>query len=382
MSTLLSAENLTGRLLFAIPKKGRLYEKCLELLSGADVQFKRAHRLDVALVQNLPIALVFLPAADIPRFVGQGNVDLGITGQDMVAEAGPQIGNLVTEVIELGFGKCKLQVQVPEKVDETAPLADGQSPESRKPIESVEQLVGKKVATSFDTLAGAYFKKLDAEVNEKRKAEGLEVLPPTEIEYVGGSVEAACALGVADGIVDLVESGETMRACGLHPISTLLSSQAVLIRSVTSHPRIEAIRRFSSADLNAPPQPPSSSSSSSSTSEQQPQPPAPTATTTTTSRTTPSAASALIDLITSRIRGVIAADKYVLCQYNVYKTALETVLKITPGRRAATVSPLREDGWSAVSVMVLKGQIAEVMDKLEAAGAEDVLVTALHNCRV
>ncbi|CAD6908829.1 unnamed protein product [Tilletia controversa] len=378
MSTLLSAENLTGRLLFAIPKKGRLYEKCLELLSGADVQFKRAHRLDVALVQNLPIALVFLPAADIPRFVGQGNVDLGITGQDMVAEAGPQIGNLVTEVIELGFGKCKLQVQVPEKVDETAPLADGQSPESRKPIESVEQLVGKKVATSFDTLAGAYFKKLDAEVNEKRKAEGLEVLPPTEIEYVGGSVEAACALGVADGI----ESGETMRACGLHPISTLLSSQAVLIRSVTSHPRIEAIRRFSSADLNAPPQPPSSSSSSSSTSEQQPQPPAPTATTTTTSRTTPSAASALIDLITSRIRGVIAADKYVLCQYNVYKTALETVLKITPGRRAATVSPLREDGWSAVSVMVLKGQIAEVMDKLEAAGAEDVLVTALHNCRV
>ncbi|CAD6933254.1 unnamed protein product [Tilletia caries] len=361
MSTLLSAENLTGRLLFAIPKKGRLYEKCLELLSGADVQFKRAHRLDVALVQNLPIALVFLPAADIPRFVGQGNVDLGITGQDMVAEAGPQIGNLVTEVIELGFGKCKLQVQVPEKVDETAPLADGQSPESRKPIESVEQLVGKKVATSFDTLAGAYFKKLDAEVNEKRKAEGLEVLPPTEIEYVGGSVEAACALGVADGIVDLV---------------------AVQIRSVTSHPRIEAIRRFSSADLNAPPQPPSSSSSSSSTSEQQPQPPAPTATTTTTSRTTPSAASALIDLITSRIRGVIAADKYVLCQYNVYKTALETVLKITPGRRAATVSPLREDGWSAVSVMVLKGQIAEVMDKLEAAGAEDVLVTALHNCRV
>ena len=70
MSQLLRPENLQDRLLLAIPKKGRLYETCISLLNGADIQFKRAHRLDVALVTNLPIALVFLPAADIPRFVG------------------------------------------------------------------------------------------------------------------------------------------------------------------------------------------------------------------------------------------------------------------------------------------------------------------------
>lgn len=57
MSNLLSQESLSGRILFAIPKKGRLYEKCLELLQGADVIFKRQHRLDVALVQNHPMAL-------------------------------------------------------------------------------------------------------------------------------------------------------------------------------------------------------------------------------------------------------------------------------------------------------------------------------------
>jgi hypothetical protein len=62
------------------PMPGRLYEKCLELLQGADIQFTRSNRLDVALVRNHPIALVFLPAADIPRFVGEGNIDLGITG--------------------------------------------------------------------------------------------------------------------------------------------------------------------------------------------------------------------------------------------------------------------------------------------------------------
>lgn len=56
----------------------------------------------------------------------------------------------------------------------------------------------------------------------------------TNIKYVGGSVEAACALGVADGIVDLVESGETMRAAGLKAISTVVSSSAILIKS--KHP--------------------------------------------------------------------------------------------------------------------------------------------------
>lgn len=53
----LLVDSLKDRLLFAIPKKGRLHEKCLELLTGADIKYNRAHRLDVALVQNMPIAL-------------------------------------------------------------------------------------------------------------------------------------------------------------------------------------------------------------------------------------------------------------------------------------------------------------------------------------
>jgi len=118
---------------------------------------------------------VFLPAADIPRFVGEGNVDMGITGQDMVAEA--DMNGLVTEVLELGFGKCKLQVQVPE----------------RSGINDVEGLVGKKIATSFEVLAGRYFGELD-------KSVGSDSTKKTVVEYIGGSVEAACALGVADGI--------------------------------------------------------------------------------------------------------------------------------------------------------------------------------------
>ncbi|CEH18024.1 atp phosphoribosyltransferase [Ceraceosorus bombacis] len=307
MATLLSPDTLEGKLLFAIPKKGRLYEKCLELLSGADIQFKRAHRLDVALVQNHPMALVFLPAADIPRFVAEGNVDLGITGQDMVAEA--SLNSSITEELELGFGKCALQVQVPESSAYKAP----------------RDLVGRKIATSFDRLAGKYFEELESQ-------EGSQVGDKkTAIEYVGGSVEAACALGLADGIVDLVESGETMRACGLHAIATLLQSQAVLIRPTTPHARANV---------------------------------------------------SLIKLVTNRIKGVIAASKYVLVEYNIEKASLDGALTVTPGRRAATVSPLDDEGWNAVSAMVLKSESANIMDRLEELGAVDIFVVQLSNCRI
>lgn len=131
-----------------------------------------------------------MPAADIPTFVGEGRVDLGITGRDQVAEheavAPPTDTTGVEEVLDLDFGACKLQVQVPEKGDITSP----------------EQLIGRNIVTSFTNLAEQYFAKLEAE-KEGKEVNGERKLQ-TNIKYVGGSVEAACALGVADGIVDLV----------------------------------------------------------------------------------------------------------------------------------------------------------------------------------
>ncbi|KAF5340654.1 hypothetical protein D9611_007518 [Ephemerocybe angulata] len=302
----MNADSLNGRLLFAIPKKGRLHEKCLTLLAGADIQFRRANRLDVCLATNHPIALVFLPASDIPSFVGKGNVDLGITGHDVILEAAME--DYVKEELRLGFGKCALQVQVPEASD----------------IKTVEDLAGKRVVTSFETVAGKYFDELDTRL-------GFAGDKKTKIEYVGGSVEAACSLGLADGIVDLVESGETMRAAGLHAIQTVLTTEAVLIRSsAPKHPHLTPI----------------------------------------------------INLITKRIAGVIAASKFVIVQYNVHGDTLAAATAITPGRRAPTVSRLEEDNWFAVSAMVEKNKAADVMDSLVKAGAEDVLVFNLDNCRV
>ncbi|KAI4867836.1 ATP phosphoribosyltransferase [Hypoxylon rubiginosum] len=332
--------HLEGRLLFAVPKKGRLNQAALNLLEGADIQFRRENRLDIALVKNLPIALIFLPAADIPTFVGEGQVDLGITGWDQVQEhdAGVRAlfrarrfsGEITPEeeserifkgsgcetVLDLGFGGCKLQVQVPEKGSYTSP----------------KDLIGKNIGTSFVHLAQKYFANLELE--EDTAKEGTDVPPVkftsklrTKIIELSGSVEAACALGVADGIVDLVESGETMKAAGLKPIDTVTESTAILIKS----------RKPSNLDL--------------------------------------------VDLIAARIRGVITAQQYVLCQYNVERSELLAATKIAPGKRAPTVTSLEEDGWVAVSVMVEKKKIAPIMDELSKIGATDILVLDIANTR-
>lgn len=310
--------HLNDRLLFAVPKKGRLQQATLDLLSGSDIQFKREHRLDIALVKNLPIALIFLPAADIPTFVGEGKVDLGITGVDQVAEhdinlpLGEPSG--VEQVMDLGFGTCKLQVQIPEV----------------GPIQSVNDLVGKNVVTSFTGLAEDYFARLEGMGSRKESVNGMASPKPklkTTIKFIGGSVEAACALGVADGIIDLVESGETMRAAGLKAIDTVVESTAVLIKS----------RKGSNEKL--------------------------------------------VNLIAARIRGVITAQRYVLCQYNIPRSKLPEATKITPGKRAPTITSLDESDWVAVSSMVEKQNIAPVMDDLTGVGATDILVLGIINSR-
>ncbi|GCE98043.1 ATP phosphoribosyltransferase [Zygosaccharomyces mellis] len=292
--------HLTDRLLFAVPKKGRLYEKCVTILKESDIKFRRSERLDIALCTNLPIALIFLPAADIPTFVSQGRCDLGITGIDQVHEAGAEVDT----PIDLQFGGCRLQVQVPEN----------------GPFKKPEELIGKTIVSSFTNLTSQYFAQLEGTTVDKMK---------TKVVFVGGSVEASCALGVGDAIVDLVESGETMRAAGLIDIATILDTSAHLIESKNA---------ASDPDL--------------------------------------------IATIKSRIEGVMTAQKYVYCNYNAPREILDKVLPITPGRRAPTISQIDDAGWVAVSSMIERSKKGLIMDELKRKGAADIMVFEISNCRV
>ena len=89
----------------------------------------------------------------------------------------------------------------------------------------------------------------------------------------------------------------------------------------------------------------------------------------------------LVNLIAARIKGVITAQKYVLCIYNIKRELLDRVTQITPGQRAPTLTSLEEEGWVAVSVMVQRSKIANVMDELTEVGAEDIIVTKIDNSR-
>eukprot|EP00451_Oxyrrhis_marina_P001745 CAMPEP_0204255440 /NCGR_PEP_ID=MMETSP0468-20130131/3227_1 /ASSEMBLY_ACC=CAM_ASM_000383 /TAXON_ID=2969 /ORGANISM="Oxyrrhis marina" /LENGTH=321 /DNA_ID=CAMNT_0051229329 /DNA_START=36 /DNA_END=1001 /DNA_ORIENTATION=+ len=294
------------RVLFAVPKKGRLAEKVKDLLKGAGVNYVRPDRLDVADVKDLNVTLVFLPCADIPRYVGEGNVDIGITGLDCLEEAKANgvAEGAVVEVMRLGFGQCRLCVQAPVTEGAMAAPAD---------------FVGKRVVTSFPGLTRDFFDKLDP-----------SRAGSTAIKNVTGSVEVACSLGLADAVVDLVETGTTMRAAGLEVVGEVLKSETVLIHG--THARAAAH-------------------------------------------------AGLVELLEKRIQGYLAANKFFLIKYNVQHENLEACKKITPGKRAPTIFSLSEDGWCALEALVEQKQAAAVMDQLTKIGAKDILLVTLANTR-
>ena len=110
-----------------LPSKGRLAEQSAELLSQAGLSFRRQERSLFARVSEMPVELTFLRTEDIPVLCGEGAIDLGITGSDLIAEAGVEL----TPRLSLGIGKCRLSVCLPEE------------------FAFPQDLHGKRVATSF-----------------------------------------------------------------------------------------------------------------------------------------------------------------------------------------------------------------------------------------
>ncbi|MDQ3149732.1 MAG: ATP phosphoribosyltransferase [Chloroflexota bacterium] len=185
---------MTTPLRLAVPNKGRLAEPAIELLHSAGLEFELSERRLSAAVRNADIELLFVRTDDIPEYVADGLVELGLTGADLVAEHG---GELHT-VLPLGFGACSLVLAVPRDGD----------------LATAKDLDGCRIATSFPRVTAAYL-----------ASAGVEA----QVVEVRGAVEVTPQLGVADAVVDLVASGSTLRMNGLRPIATLLASEAVLV---------------------------------------------------------------------------------------------------------------------------------------------------------
>mgnify|MGYP001026502815 CR=1 FL=1 len=282
-----------SNLRIGVPSKGRLSELAGELLRQAGLSFSRQERNLFARVSEMPIEVTFLRTDDIPVLCAEGAVDMGITGSDLIGETAADVETR----LELGIGKCRLALCVPEDSAYTAP----------------GQLGGHRVATSFPRITEQFLRGHQAEVH----------LVP-----VSGSVEVMIALGVAEAVVDLVETGSTLAANRLRILDELGQYETVLIQNRQ--------RRLSE----------------------------------------------VADRVVRRLEGVVIARAYSLLEYNVPVEKLAEAEQITPGFKSPTVSRLEDPSWCAVRVMVPRKNVIGVMERLEALGASAILEMPIINCRL
>lgn len=178
----------------AIQAKGRLNEKTMALLADAGISASVGSRSLIAHAKGFPVDLLLLRDDDIPQAVAMGTADIGIVGLNEVEEKGAE----VHQVIQLGFGGCRLSLAVPREAD----------------YKGLEWFNGRRIATSYPAILSRFLKE-----------KGISA----EIHTITGSVEIAPAIGMADAIFDIVSSGGTLIQNGLVEVESVLDSQAVLI---------------------------------------------------------------------------------------------------------------------------------------------------------
>jgi ATP phosphoribosyltransferase len=225
--------------------------------------------------------VLLVRADDIPEYVQDGVVDCGITGLDLVRERATE----VEELLRLGFGSCRLDAAVPAEAV----------------YERLEDLEGATVATVFPRLT-------------------RELMPvPVELVEITGSVEVAPRLGLADGIVDLVSSGNTLRTNGLRSLGTLFTSEAVLIGR----------------------------------------------------------AGAEAGQLVSMMRAVVDARAHRYLMLDAPSTRVDEICQVI-GSRSPSVLPLAEPGMVAVHALVPATDVWQLLPRLEQVGAFSILVVPVE----
>ena len=275
--------------------KGSLEAQTLRLFEEADLRVRRGSDRDYhGTIDDDRIERVsILRPQEIPLYVQDGLFDLGITGQDWIAETGADLEVLTTlTYAKTGTGHgTKVVLAVPNE----------------HPANSAKEIPpGTRISTEFVELTKKAFADL-----------GIDV----KVSWSFGATEAKVP-EIVDAIVDVTETGSTLRAHGMKIIETLLTSDAVLVAN-----------REAAAD--------------------------------------PAKHAAMDDVVTL-LRGAIEAEGRVLIKLNVTAEALDAVLSVVPSMKAPTVSPLAGGGF-AIETVVDKRGVNRLIPQLKAAGASDIL---------
>ena len=184
----------------AIQKGGRLTDDTLEFLRKAGLEFESYTQKLFSTCRNFPLEIVYVRDDDIPDYVASGSVDIGILGQNLLYEERPAN---VKKLLNLRYGFCALTLAVPKE----------------STVQSLEDLSGKTIATTYPNSTKDFFKKNNIKV---------------ETIKISGSVEIAPALGVGQAIADLTSTGSTLILNDLRPLARIYESEAVLIANAKS----------------------------------------------------------------------------------------------------------------------------------------------------
>jgi ATP phosphoribosyltransferase len=279
--------------------KGSLEQQTLRLLEDADLRVRRGSERDYhgSIDDDRIDRVSLLRPQEIPVYVQDGLFDLGITGQDWIAETGADVEVLASlSYAKSGTGHgTRVVLAVP---------AD-------HPANSAKEIPpGSRISTEFERLTKRHFEDLGIDVH---------------VVWSFGATEAKVP-EIVDAIVDITETGSTLRAHGMKIIETLMTSQPVLVanREAASSP----------------------------------------------------AKRAAMDDVTTLLLGALRAEGRVLIKLNVAERDLAGVLEVVPAAKSPTVSPLQDGGYAVESV-VEKVRVNTLIPLLKAKGATDILELAI-----
>ena len=276
----------------AVPNKGALFEPTLEMLNSCGYRVAKVGSALSSIDPENGIEFYFLRPGDIPLYVANGMLDCGITGKDFVAEKGVAHARL----LDLNYGHSKLRAAVPHE----------------SAVTDLATLAGLRIATSLPGIVRAYFAPRDVEV--------------VELE---GAVEIAVQLGIAEAVVDVVDTGSTLKQAGLRVVGEpLFASNAAL---------------FAQAGREASPQ---------------------------------------VAVLKNRLEGRIVAVDYMMVEYDCPGAILQRACEITPGLESPTITQLQREGWYAVKAMVKRREAQRIMDELSALGCRGILLTSIESARI
>jgi ATP phosphoribosyltransferase len=279
--------------------KGSLQEKTFEIFRRAGFNIRLpSERSYFPFIDDPEIKVILLRAQEISRYVEKGILDCGITGDDWIKENGSKC----VEIETLGYSKNRIGhvlwvLAVPEN----------------SKIKKLKDLEGKRIATELVNVTKNFLK----EKNVK-----------AEVEFSWGATEVKASQGLVSAIVELTETGESLKIHRLRPIATVFVSNTKFIANRDSYKDLWKRKKMESLAL--------------------------------------------------LLKGAVISEKKVVLKMNVEKRNLKEIISLLPALRKPTVSNLSEEDWFAVETVIDEEKVKDLIPKLKEAGAQGIIEYSLN----